>query len=163
MQENTCFCFFFFYFIHSFLQNTHISLSILHIYSIKYSKPSHYQPNQYPRIKIIKTHSSKSSKPSHHQPDQYPATINNQYPALHHQPTQPLAFIINPSIKIPTTINLINTHGSKSSKPTHQNHQTHQLKPSPIGNGESIDQIIKTIGDQQRREQRRSVEEESVR
>ena len=27
----------FFYFTHSFLQNTHISLSILHIYSIKYS------------------------------------------------------------------------------------------------------------------------------
>ena len=124
------FVFFFFYFIHSFLQNTHISLYILHIYSIKYSKPSNHQQS---------------------------------IPSLHHQPTQPLAFIINPSIKIPTTINLINTHGSKSSKPTHQNHQTHQLKPSPIGNGESIDQIIKTIGDQQRREQRRSVEEESVR
>ena len=28
---------YFFYFTHSFLQNTHISLSILHIYSIKYS------------------------------------------------------------------------------------------------------------------------------
>ena len=28
---------YFFYFIHSFLQNTHINLSILHIYSIKYS------------------------------------------------------------------------------------------------------------------------------
>ena len=28
---------YFFYFTHQFLQNTHISLSILHIYSIKYS------------------------------------------------------------------------------------------------------------------------------
>ena len=46
----------FFYFTHQFLQNTHINLSILHIYSIKYFKPSHYQSNQYPRIKIIKTH-----------------------------------------------------------------------------------------------------------
>ena len=67
---------YFFYFTHPFLQNTHISLSILHIYSIKYSKPSL------------------------HQPDQYPATINDQY----------LASIINPPIKIPTTINPINTH-----------------------------------------------------
>ena len=116
---------YFFYFTHTFLQNTHISLSILHIYSIKYFKANHHQPDQYPAtindqylafiinphnhhhqaslhhqpthqnlshhqpgqypwIKIIKTHSSKSSKPSHHQPDQYSATINDQYPTLHH-------------------------------------------------------------------------------
>ena len=73
-----------FYFTHSLLQNTYISLSILYIYSIKYFKPNHHQPiqppsssqphhqpthqnssdhqpNQYPWIKIIKTHSSKSS------------------------------------------------------------------------------------------------------
>ena len=31
------FFFFFFYFTHLFFQNTHINLSILHIYSIKYS------------------------------------------------------------------------------------------------------------------------------
>ena len=62
MQEKTCF---FFYFTHPLLQNTHISLFILHIYSIKYSFLT-----------------------------QYPATINNQcigdhQPSLHHQPTQP--------------------------------------------------------------------------
>ena len=43
MQTFLLFCikkknyFLFIYFIHQFLQNTHISLSILHIYSIKYS------------------------------------------------------------------------------------------------------------------------------
>ena len=33
---------YFFYFTHPFLQNTHISLSILHIYSIKYSFFYHF-------------------------------------------------------------------------------------------------------------------------
>ena len=92
---------FFFYFTHLFLQNTHINLSILHIYSIKYSKPNN------------------------HQPDQYSATINDQYLALHHQPTTTIikpASIINPPIKILATINPINTH---SSKPIEQNHQIH--------------------------------------
>ena len=92
----------FFYFTHSFLQNTYISLSILHIYSIKYSKPSHHQPNQYPTTIN----------------DQYPVSIINPH-NHHHQ----ASLIINPPIKIPATINLINTHRSKSSKPTHQNHQ----------------------------------------
>ena len=141
MQEKTCF----FYFIHSFLQNTHMSLSILHIYSIKYSKPSHHQqsipslyhqltqppslsqphhqpthqnpshhqPDQYPHIKIIKTHLSKSSKPSHHQPNQYLATINDQYPGLHHQPTYQ-----NPSHHQPDQYPRI-----KIIKPINQNHR----------------------------------------
>ena len=96
----------FLYFTHSFLQNTNISLSILHIYSIKYSKPSHHHPDQY-----IATIS-----------DQYLASIINPH-NHHHQ----ASLIINPPIKISTTINPINTHESKSSKPSH--HQ--QLIPNP--------------------------------
>ena len=63
----------FVYFTHSFLQNTHISLSILHIYSIKYSffyifyyflthglslslslKPNHHQGRRYSIFRGLK-------------------------------------------------------------------------------------------------------------
>ena len=56
------------HFTHLFLQNTYISLSILHIYSIKYSKPSHHQLDQYPAL--------------HHQPTQPPSS--NQPPSSTH-------------------------------------------------------------------------------
>ena len=92
------------HFTHLFLQNTYISLSILHIYSIKYSKPSHHQLDQYPAL--------------HHQPTQPPSS--NQPPSsTHPSKSQP------PSTRsIPTHqnqqnpwIKTIKTHSSKSSKP----------------------------------------------
>ena len=86
---------YFFYFTHSFLQNTHISLSILHIYTIKYSffynfllfssHPSHSLP-----ISLSQTQQNPKSPGHHHR---YLATINDQTTptvkviSRHHQPT----------------------------------------------------------------------------
>ena len=89
----------FFYFTYPFLQNTYISLTILHIYLIKYYKPSHHQ-----------------------------RSIPNPPSSTHTTTIIKLASIMNPPIKIPTTINLINTHLSKPSKPTDQNHQNSFIK-----------------------------------
>ena len=57
-----------FYFIHPFLQNTHFSLSILHIYSIKYSLFYNYLlfPHSLPLSLTDPTLPNNQSTPSHH-------------------------------------------------------------------------------------------------
>ena len=67
MQKKKCF-FLFFYFTHPLLQNTHINLSILHIYSIKYSFLT-----QYPATINVQTKKKESN--------------GDHQPILHHQPT----------------------------------------------------------------------------
>ena len=68
----------FFYFTHPLLQNTHISLSILYIYSIKYSFLNH-----------LTQYLSLSHRPNTIQNNQHLATINDQSTrhTHHHQPT----------------------------------------------------------------------------
>ena len=85
----------FFYFTHLLLQNTYISLSILHIYSIKYLFLNHL--TQYPSLslsdptlpKITNTQPPSTINP--HPPSTHPATINeinhHHQASLHYQPT----------------------------------------------------------------------------
>ena len=97
-----------FYFTPSFLQNTHIKLSILHIYSIKYSY-SHF-----------------SLEPSH-RPITTQATINDQSiptiinpPSLtHHQPTQPPSLTHHHQVSASVTI-IKHHHQPPSSTHHHQ-------------------------------------------
>ena len=109
LQEKT----YFFYFTHLLLQNTHISLSILHIYSIKYSfflhfllfpslwnkltnlsSPSshtHTQPATLQQNSSSHTHTHPSTKsPTPNQPSSflssYKPNINPKSPTPSHQP-----------------------------------------------------------------------------
>ena len=77
--------------LHTYFYKTLTSVCLLYTFiQIKYSKPSHHQPDQYPAtindqspasINSINTHQldQYSSKPSHHQPtDQYPSNKIDQ-------------------------------------------------------------------------------------
>ena len=86
---------YFFYFTHSFLQNTHISLFILHIYSIKYSlfyhlllfshllplslslRPNHHH-HHYPSWRIDPTIIIIITRSLHTQPPSSPTPIGEQ-------------------------------------------------------------------------------------
>ena len=83
---------YFFYFTHSFLQNTHINLSILHIYSIKYSffynflLFSHSLPLSLTNPTTIIITTPLSHRPNHHRHHHHsitphPATIITTQPA----------------------------------------------------------------------------------
>ena len=64
---------YFFYFIHPLLQNTHISLSILHIYSIKYSFFLHFL--LFPSLSSLEqTHKLVFSIEPHPHPTSHPST-----------------------------------------------------------------------------------------
>ena len=118
-KKKTCF----FYFAHLFLQNSHISFSIIHNYSIKYlffplsslsqtqhNPHSHHHPTTQPPSSSTTIPFNQATineihihvQPSHHQPA---SKIPN--PKIHHQPTQ------SPS----STYNMI--HPTKSSKSNH--------------------------------------------
>ena len=77
----------FFYFTHSFLQNTHISLSILHIYSIKYSLFFYFllfSPSPKP-ISLITTLSlSHRPEPPPHKPSNFSFDEASVHHAIHH-------------------------------------------------------------------------------
>ena len=88
----------FFYFTHPLLQNTHINLSILHIYSIKYSFLTQY-------LATINDQTKKKESSGDHQPTHQNLKTTNQ----NHQ---------NPLIKI------IKNHWSKPSKSIDQNPKT---------------------------------------
>ena len=75
----------FFYFTHSFLQNTHISLSILHIYFIKYSFFLHYHLSHKPNTTHLATIINPPSLPAS---IINPLNHHHQATSLHHQPTQ---------------------------------------------------------------------------
>ena len=76
---------YFFYFTHSFLQNTHISLSILHIYLIKYSFFLHYHLSHKPNTTHLATIINPPSLPAS---IINPLNHHHQATSLHHQPTQ---------------------------------------------------------------------------
>ena len=74
---------YFFYFTHLFLQNTHISLSILHIYSIKYSSFYHFSlfsPSRFSLTDPI--WNSKSTETQTHLPQNNSLSLTN--PNHHH-------------------------------------------------------------------------------
>ena len=106
----------FFYFTHPLLQNTHINLSILHIYSIKYSFLT-----QYPATINEQTKKKESN--------------NNHQASLHHQPTHQNPKTTNqnhqnPLIKIIKTID--QNPWIKIIKTIDQNLQNPQIKiPKP--------------------------------
>ena len=100
-KKKKVFIFLFFYFTHPLLQNTHVNLSILHIYSIKYSFLTQYPATI--NVQKKKKESNGDHQPILHQPThQNPKTTNQN-----HQ--NPLIKIIktidqNPWIKIIKTI-----------------------------------------------------------
>ena len=119
-KKKTCF----FYFTHPLLQNTHISLFILHIYSIKYSFLTQY-------LATINDQSSSNHQPSlHHQPTQPPSSSQP------HQPTDQ-----NPK----TTDQNHQNPLIKIIKPTNQNHHTKKkdsgkINPFTRNKGQEIKQ-----------------------
>ena len=119
--------YFLFYFIHPFLQNTHISLSILHIYSIKYSFFYNFLlfppllPFSFTNPQSITTNDH--STPNHHH--HHLATITTQPPSSppnqQHQgkPTQsPTYSILTPLITHPTRNPVKPNHHPPNPKPT---------------------------------------------
>ena len=177
LYEKTCF----FYFTHVFLQNTYFNLSILHIYSIKYSlfynfllftsslplsltdpqsitindqsTPSHHHHHRHHPTSIVKknqptqsethsisnqliTHQTRNPVKSNHHPPNW--LQDHQNPPMNQkkqtdQDQNPPIKIFNPPIKIPATINSINTHGSIPIKTHHQPDQypTNQYPSKP--------------------------------
>ena len=104
MKEKT----YFFYFAHSLLQNIYISLSILHIYSIKYSFILHFLLFPSPSSSLEPSHrpntNPKSPTPSHHH---QPTIINHHHPTENpnskskpHRKSRPLNPIINDSHRL---------------------------------------------------------------
>ena len=107
LHKKNYFFFFFFFFTHQFLQNTHISLSILHIYSIKYS--FFYNFLLFPHsLPLSLTDSTLPTITPH------PATIIT-HPTTIIKESQPIqSSQINPSTKKPTDQRMRNK-GAKSS------------------------------------------------
>ena len=108
---------FFFFFTHQFLQNTHINLSILHIYSIKYSFFYNF---------LLFPHSLPLSltDPTLPMITLHPATINT-HPTTIIKESQPIqSGQINPSTKKPTDQRMRNKgkpkHYPPNPKPTNQ-------------------------------------------
>ena len=96
LQEKT----YFFYFTHSLLQNTHISLSILHIYLIKYSFFLHFLLF-HSLSSLAQTHHLVFSVHTHTQPatlPQNPAIDSPIFHNQHHQekPTHSIRNSVNP-------------------------------------------------------------------
>ena len=153
LQEKT----YFFYFTHPLVQNTHISLSILHIYSIKYSffynfllfPPSLPLSLTNPQSITTNDHST----PGHHH--HHPATIITTQPAssrktnplnpkpiqsqTHSSPTQPKTQS-SQIITHPISGKIIKTHQStRKNKPIKI--KTH--RPTPTINQKTNNQQIK--------------------
>ena len=109
LQEKT----YFFYFTHSLLQNTHISLSILHIYSIKYLFFLHFFIISFPLLlsgtlsqtqhKPKITHTHQPTHPPTHPP---PSTHNHQPPSPHRKSKQ--------KFQTPQKIQIVNPNPTKN-------------------------------------------------
>ena len=107
LQKKTCF----FYFAHLFLQNSHISFSIIHIYSIKYSF--------FPLLSLSQTQHNPHSH--HHPTTQQPSSSHTTkiQRSNHHHHHHQATIIKPPKSKDPKT------HLSKSQNPleTKENHR----------------------------------------
>ena len=101
------------YFTHPFLQNTHISFSILHIYSIEYSL--FYNFLLFPHYPSL-SHTQHYPTINPHPPSTHLATINEIN--HHHQPTRPPSSSNQPPLS---------THPLSSKKAKYP--KTHSIRP----------------------------------
>ena len=135
MQEKT----YFFYFTHLFLQNTHISLFILHIYSIKYLFFLHFFIISFPLLlsgtlsqtqhKPKITHTHQPTHPPTHPP---PSTHNHQPPSPHRKSKQKFQTPQKIQTEIPNPTKNPNSKSKPHKKSRHLNpiiNDSHCLDP----------------------------------
>ena len=125
---------YFFYFTHSFLQNTHISLSILHIYSIKYSLFFYFllfSPSPKP-ISLRTTLSlSHRLEPPPHKPSNFSFDEAPVHHAIHHV-VHRLVALVGPKFDPPLLRLRRLIRASSSSRQSRRRwRRRHVLRPNP--------------------------------
>ena len=126
---------YFFYFTHPLLQNTHISLSILHIYSIKYSFFYYFL--------LFSSHPSHSLPISLSQTNRHHQATNLH----HHQPIQP-NIINSPGHINPHTRNPIQPKRKPNQPKYPKSHSTQMKAKSTPFNPKPTDQTTRNKGKQ---------------